>query len=51
MNRFKVTGLSPASFVLIVALISGCAVGPYVAPPTPTYKIVGKNSRDSAYFY
>ena len=39
MNRFKVTGLSPASFVLIVALISGCAVGPYVAPPTPTITI------------
>lgn len=42
MNRFKVTGLSLIFLGLIAALISGCAVGPYiapVAPPTPTITI------------
>lgn len=42
MNRFKVTGLSLVFLGLIAALISGCAVGPYVAPvatPTPTITI------------
>lgn len=41
MNRFKVTGLSLVFLGLIVALISGCAVGPhaYVAPTTPTITI------------
>jgi len=39
MNRFKVAGVSLMFLGFITALISGCAVGPDVQPPTPTITI------------